>query len=211
VSAIPPRQERSQRTLDQLLASAEAVLARDGLEGATVPAIAAHAGLSVGSVYRRFPDKDALVREVCERFFERGAAANRASLEAARYQGMPLARLARLLISAMIAGYRQHRGLLRALHLYIRTHEDRAFRRRADELSSDALRRMGDLLLLRKSEIGHPRPERAVRFGLLQLSFALREMMLSDPAGLHPRVAQLLPEEDLAGELTRMYLGFLSG
>jgi AcrR family transcriptional regulator len=209
MSAGPPQQERSRRTLDQLLAAAEAVLSRDGLEGTTVPAIAAHAGLSVGAVYRRFPDKDALVREVCERFFERGLQANRASLEPARWEGMALARMARLLIGGIVAGYRQHRGLLRALYRFVETHEDRTFRRRADELSNEALRRMGDLLLVRKSEIGHPRPERAVRLGLLGISFALRGMMLSDPRGLHPRAAELVSEDDLAGELTRMYLGFL--
>jgi len=43
----------------------------DGAEAATVPAIAERAGASVGAVYRRFPDKDALLRAVCERFLER--------------------------------------------------------------------------------------------------------------------------------------------
>lgn len=40
---------------------------KDGLEGATIPHIAARAGLTPGAVYRRFPDKDALLRELCMR------------------------------------------------------------------------------------------------------------------------------------------------
>ena len=65
--ARPVKQARSKRTLERLLDAAEEVLSHDGLEGATVPAIARRACLSVGVVYRRFPDKDALLRTVYER------------------------------------------------------------------------------------------------------------------------------------------------
>ena len=65
----PAKQARSRLTVHRLLSAAEALLEHGGLEAATVPAIAETAGVSVGVVYRRFPDKDALLRAVYERFF----------------------------------------------------------------------------------------------------------------------------------------------
>jgi AcrR family transcriptional regulator len=52
------------------------VLAKHGLEGATVSRIAAAAGLSPANVYRRFPDKDALMRAV----FSPGSEVNKKEL-----------------------------------------------------------------------------------------------------------------------------------
>jgi AcrR family transcriptional regulator len=53
------------------MAAVELVVREAGLEGATVRAIAAKAGLSVGSVYRRFANKRALLLAVQERFLAR--------------------------------------------------------------------------------------------------------------------------------------------
>ena len=76
--ANPVKQRRSQETLDRLLDAAEHRLGRVGAEGATLRAIADQAGVSVGIVYRRFPDKDTVLRATYMRFFERAVAANEA-------------------------------------------------------------------------------------------------------------------------------------
>jgi len=68
VNATPPKQARSLETVQRLLDAAEQLLETEGLEAATVPAIAKKARVSVGVVYRRFPDKDTLLRAVWERF-----------------------------------------------------------------------------------------------------------------------------------------------
>src|ERR1700756_4588701 len=64
-----PKQARSQQSMRRLIDAAREILNEDGLEAATIPRIAERAGLSVGSVYRRFPDKDALLREICLQYF----------------------------------------------------------------------------------------------------------------------------------------------
>ena len=56
-------QRRRARTRARVLEAAERVLAADGLD-APVPAIARAAGVGVGSVYRHFPSKEALVDAV---------------------------------------------------------------------------------------------------------------------------------------------------
>ncbi|MFC4080431.1 TetR/AcrR family transcriptional regulator [Amycolatopsis samaneae] len=60
----PPQQERSRASLRKVLASAEHVLADRGLEEFTIAAVAEQAGMSVGTIYRRFAGKDQLLYAV---------------------------------------------------------------------------------------------------------------------------------------------------
>src|ERR1700733_5106492 len=61
-SETSPKQARSRATAERLLAAAIRVVDEVGLEGATVPRIAAAADVAPASVYRRYADKDALLR-----------------------------------------------------------------------------------------------------------------------------------------------------
>ena len=56
--AIPAARPSDRRS--RLIAAAERVIARDGLD-APVPVIAAEAGVGIGTVYREFPSKEALI------------------------------------------------------------------------------------------------------------------------------------------------------
>lgn len=56
-----PLQERSRDTLKAILEGAAQVLEREGYAGATTDRIAERAGVSVGSVYQYFPNKDAIL------------------------------------------------------------------------------------------------------------------------------------------------------
>jgi len=49
---------------ETILLAARAVFARDGLDGATLRAIAAEAGIAVGTVYLHFPTKEAIYAEM---------------------------------------------------------------------------------------------------------------------------------------------------
>jgi AcrR family transcriptional regulator len=59
---LPPAQQaRSRLTQQRILAAGTALLEEGGAELLTIAAVAARAGVSVGSVYRRFGDKDRLI------------------------------------------------------------------------------------------------------------------------------------------------------
>lgn len=65
-----PKQSRSQRRVDGILAAAHGLIARDGVSVTTMTAIAAEAGVSMASIYQYFPDRDAIVAELCRRALE---------------------------------------------------------------------------------------------------------------------------------------------
>lgn len=62
-----PRQARAQVTHEAILSAAAQVLVEEGYEGATTNRIAEVAGVSVGSLYQYFPNKDAIVAALLER------------------------------------------------------------------------------------------------------------------------------------------------
>jgi len=68
-----PRQERSRELVEWILEAATRILAADGLPGLTTNRVAAVAGISVGSLYQYFPNKDAIVVALIERT-QRGVA-----------------------------------------------------------------------------------------------------------------------------------------
>ena len=65
-----PQQDRSRETVERVLAAAETEIAEVGLAGASTTRIARRAGLSVGALYRFFPDKDAVAEALAARYLE---------------------------------------------------------------------------------------------------------------------------------------------
>jgi AcrR family transcriptional regulator len=61
------QQHRSQRTVDAVLDAVTLVLKRHGPDAVTTNRIAEKAGVSVGSLYQYFPDKQAIYRALHER------------------------------------------------------------------------------------------------------------------------------------------------
>ena len=208
-TTLPAHQARSRESLARLLKAAAEVLNKDGLEGATIPRIAARAGLSPGTVYRRFPDKDALLREVCLRLLEENYQGTKKLLASEHWKKMSLAEMSRTVIAITLKGHHAHRGLLRAYLLFSLQHPDTAFIRKCEQLEWKTLQDVGELLLTRRSEIHHPDPESAVKLALLMVGIAASGIfILPQHANDYDR---FLPdmEGQLNRELPRMFLRYL--
>jgi AcrR family transcriptional regulator len=203
--SLPVKQSRSQETVDKLLDAVEALLTSGEVAAVTVPNIAAQAGVSVGIVYRRFPNKDALVRAVFERYFDRAQAMNSRGSAAEFWEGIGLPDMARSIIGSVVAGHLRHREFLRAMHDYKRR-ADADFRRRLDDLNAESTRAVAELLLTRRDEMHHPEPERAVRFALFTVASTMRAVVMSEEPTLRPFG---IAESRLPAELTRIFLGYL--
>ena len=56
-----PKQARAKETCDAILKAAAQIIAANGLAGFTTNAVAARAGVSIGSLYQYYPNKDAVM------------------------------------------------------------------------------------------------------------------------------------------------------
>jgi AcrR family transcriptional regulator len=110
-----PSQQRSQDTMDAVLEAAAQVLEAGGLRGFNTNAVAARAGVSIGSLYQYFPGKDAvmaaLVRREAARF-ERALGGALAAVETA-----PLGRAVAALVGVAVAHQTARPNLARILDL----------------------------------------------------------------------------------------------
>ena len=79
-SAPVRRRRRGVERIEQILAAAVVVFARDGVERATTNAIAAEAGISPGSLYQFFDDKSHIARVLGERYAVEVTALHRSAL-----------------------------------------------------------------------------------------------------------------------------------
>ncbi|HUM05391.1 MAG TPA: TetR/AcrR family transcriptional regulator [Terriglobales bacterium] len=208
-TVLPAHQERSRKTLARLLQAAVETLNRDGLEGATIPRIAARAGLTPGAIYRRFPDKDALLREVCLRALESNYRHTSELLNPEKWNDKSLADICGYVIDTTLKGHAQHRGLLRALTLFTLQHPDASFVRRSEELEWKTFQLVSEMLLTRRDEIRHPDPDSAIRCAMLMIGVVAQGVMVLPKDPRH--FSRLLPdaENQVQRELPRMVLQYL--
>ena len=204
----PPRQARSRDTLKRLLDAAEKVIAKHGLEGATLPRIARQARVSPANVYRRFRDKDALIAAVFSRFSNIQTEHADQPIDTEPIRKMGLRAFVRQWIGALITSYRAQTRLMRATIEYSRQNAERPFIKRQVELEGRSFDKMAEALLLFRDEIRHPEPELAVRWAMLMPGFALKELVLFDQANLTGRLVPM-DDEKLQEELVRVFLGYL--
>jgi AcrR family transcriptional regulator len=141
-SAKRPRQERSRETFDVILAGATRVFARYGYARATTNRIAEEAGVSVGSVYQYFPDKDAMLTELMRRYRE--SLVQRIAERVAEMDEVSFESLVHTLLFAILNDDRINPALHRVLiERVLRTDARReitGFEERLESIIADALR-----------------------------------------------------------------------
>lgn len=96
-----PIQRRSTVTIEALHLAAIQVLTRDGLSRCTTTRIAERAGISVGSLYQYYPNRDALLAAVVKRHLD--AIAHALERSAHEHRGRPVAEMASGLTRAFLA------------------------------------------------------------------------------------------------------------
>lgn len=108
-----PSQGRAAATVDAIVTAVERILEREGPKGLTTNRVAEIAGVSVGTLYQYFPNKEALIGALSERYIQQTFAMCRAALAAA--DGVPLARIIEAVGAALIAAQREQRPIHRWL------------------------------------------------------------------------------------------------
>lgn len=108
------RQARSRATVSAIVEAATRILARDGWQAVNTNAIAARAGVSVGSVYEYFPNKQAILDVIIDRHLGSGEELIGSSA-AALNANITVDAIVRLLVSGFIALHKDDPALHRAL------------------------------------------------------------------------------------------------
>lgn len=208
-NSLAPQQARSRESMRKLLKAAAEVLGQHGVEGTTIPRIAQHAGLTPGAVYRRFPDKDALLETVILGILERQDERLRVALTPEMARQIPLSVFAEQLISSMLISYRASAGLMRALRHFVQGRDQTSFYKKAARQEMRAFDYLMQLFLLHRKEIRHPEPQVAVAFALMTLISTLIELILADHDMKYWRA--VIPKDDqaLKRELLRNFLCYL--
>ena len=139
-----PGQARSKETVNVILEASARILESEGLRGFNTNSAAAKAGVSVGSLYLYFPNKDAILLALIERFEDAAQEAINEALRSAR--GRPLNPSLRLFVHALVGMHYSRPRLNRLLE----AEEDRLGGGSSDFAFRPGLR---DLLQEHKNEI----------------------------------------------------------
>jgi AcrR family transcriptional regulator len=189
-----PRQRRARATVEAIVEAAARILVERGWAGFNTNAIAARAGVSVGSLYEYFPDKEALL----ERLLHRHLTDAEAQLAAAESRGPPTTpdALVRVLVDGFVALHREDPALHRVLSAEVPLPPE--LRARVDEVRARIVDRV-------EAALGGLVPAPAVTARLLVDTIdAVVHRWYVDAAGTP------LPAEVLTAELQRMLGGYLA-
>ncbi|HEX8816849.1 MAG TPA: TetR/AcrR family transcriptional regulator [Terriglobales bacterium] len=209
MKALEPQQARSRESLRKLLQAAAEVMGQHGLEGATIPRIARHAGLTPGSVYRRFHDKEALFEAAILEILERQDEQMRTGMTPLIATPIPLAAFVDQAITGMVVTYRAKAPLLRAMRQFVHNRTGTPFGRKVTALDLRYFKRVVDVFMTHRDEIRHPQPRLAVSFAIKMVVGTLFQLVVL-PTDMSAWRG-LLPKDDhaLKQELTRAFLNYL--
>ncbi len=193
-----PEQDRSRATVDVIVDAAARILVKDGYDAFTTNRVAEKAGVSIGSLYQYFPNKDALLGELMRRHttdLEKGI-----EEMAARAANAPLAEVIRAAIEHNVQSHLIDPVLHRVL-------SDEVPRLGKLDWQAAFVERMTALVRAafeaRRAEIVVPDLDLAVYMVTRTVETVVHNAVTQRP--------QDLQSGALAEELTRMIVSFLTG
>ena len=201
-----PKQQRSRETLERLLLAAIRVLDELGLDGAVIPRIAAAAGVAPASVYRRFADKDALLRAAFLHLLRRTNEGNRTRLSRLLLHST-LDGTAKRLMSLIFEQYRSHPHLFRALVRFLEANSDQNFVREARSIVAENIQQVVNVLLTHRKKIRHASPERALQIAVLNAVSSIEAIALEPNSLWHTVLGA--SDAELSRELARGFVAYL--
>ncbi|MDX2086841.1 MAG: TetR/AcrR family transcriptional regulator [Kofleriaceae bacterium] len=196
-----PRQERSKATVDTILAATARVLVKQGPGGLTTNAVAEAAGVSIGSLYQYFPNKQALVAALIETHMsERNA---RLLERLAGVASLPIATAVRLTIEFMFENHASNPALKRIILMELSRVGRLA---RVLELHAGTYRMVAQLLAARKAEVAVEDIDSAAFVLVSAIEAVAHRALFFDPERL--RDPRLIEE---ATTMVTRYLGVSAG
>lgn len=135
-----PAQQRSHQRLERVLDAAESVLARHGAAAFTTTRVASVAQLPIGSVYRFFPNKEAIAEALAVRYWSDFA--DRVARVAGTDAAAPLEDPVGAVLDALASGFRTNPGFLALWYGGLRTERIRDATRPARDVIATSIERI---------------------------------------------------------------------
>ena len=201
----PPKQARSQRTLDRISQASLELMEEGGVESATVAAIVERAETSVGSFYARFSGKDDLIRYLQDRIWSEARNRWDAALAGQDWGALSIESVVEGVVTLLLRSFRADYHQREVLGRERRQDEEGA--RRVFEFHQHILATVTPLFLAHQKEITHPDPEWAIRLGYRFAVGAIREILeLEEAVGVVDGAATA---DGLIPELARAWIAYL--
>lgn len=202
-SVIEPKQQRSQETQRKLLQALHTCLKDKFFEHISIKELAELAGVSVGTFYRRFKDKESLLPLLYQDF------GNDLSLWVdglERHKYNNLSHCIHFISEQMHLFLEQKKSVFRTLHLNARLHSDLISSDSAVD-RAEIYQRLIALILQFDDEINTPKPEEAAGVAIFTLINTLMEKVLYPT--LTPAIACQLDAQAYAKAAPDMLLAYL--
>ena len=157
----PPKQKRSQESLERVLEASIALLEEKGFDAFTIQDVSQRAEVSVGAIYARFGSKETLLHAVHQHAMESiGAQQHDAVAAVDGKSGKPVHDVIVDGVRAVASVFRGNESLLRAfMHLGA---VDDEISRRGSQASIELARQFETTVLAHRPDLAHPDPETAV-------------------------------------------------
>jgi len=200
----PPRQQRSQESLERILDAAESLIRDRGFDSMTIAEVVQRSDSSVGSLYARFGNKLALLRAVQVRYHSRVESGIAAEFGVDRPRDETLeaavARIVRVLSDYLLSEPELYRAFVvgAVFDSQVRAQGERANAKRRDAVAR--------VLMDHSEEIKHPEPDVAVRWAYSNCMAVLRERITY---GEGAELSGGFADEATVLELTRTVTNYL--
>lgn len=177
-----PRQQRSRDSLERILKAAETIISSKGYEALTIAEVVRRSQTSVGTVYARFPDKDALLHAVHERVIMRDLQEFRDNLARVRWDSLTLEEAIMKLAAIKRTQAKGMERLYQAFVVHGAT--DPVFRAEGYRVKGLKEDMEAEILMGHASQIGHQNPEEAIRIAIRIWQAAREEMVQRAKSGV---------------------------
>lgn len=158
-----------------------------GFDGFTVQEVSKRARVSIGSIYARAPNKDALVFAVYDYAVSELRDERQAFDDPTRWEGMSFEELIRAAVRECAETMFRHEPVLRVI--MTRAAIDQGVRERGAQQIYDVARQWEELVLTRREEIAHPDPELAVEIAFRMFYAALvRRISFGPDFGVYRKI-----------------------
>jgi AcrR family transcriptional regulator len=202
----PPKQRRSQESLERILDAAETLIRERGFEQMTIAEVVQRSGSSVGSIYARFDDKLALLRAVQLRYHARVGNAIAAELSGDHPEDESLEKAARRIVNVLCDRLLHEPELFRAF--FLEAVFDPAVRAQGEAANARRREHVTSVLLRHRGEIAHENPDLAASWFYSICMAFLRERITF---GAGAELSGGFADERWQAELTKTALGYVLG